>query len=335
MKVTLQHIAEVAGVSPATVDRVINSRPGVRAETRAHVLSVARELGYRLRGTAGQTARLRFLLPYGTNSFIRRLGGEIERQAADLPGMAVAVEAVEGFDPPRLAERLAALQGQAEGLGIIALDHPLVREALRGLAAAGTKIVTLVSDIQSIPRLAYVGVDNRQAGRLAGYVIGRLLGAGRRGKVALFAGSLSDRGHQEREMGFRQILYEEFPLLEIVELREILDDRAKARAEALALLERRPDLAAIYNVGAGTAGIGAALKESGRAGRIIFVGHEVTADNKALLLDGTLDAVIDQNPRHEAREALAALAAAVRGQPCTPVPPRLNVIFRENLPEDL
>ena len=41
---------------------------------------------------------------------------------------------------------------------------------------------------------------NRQAGRLAGFLLGRLLGTSAPRKVAMFAGSLSYRGHQEREM---------------------------------------------------------------------------------------------------------------------------------------
>jgi len=334
MRVTLQEVARVAGVSSATVDRVLNDRDGVRDLTRAHVLSVARRLGYLGPETASGNLRLAFLLPQGTNSFIRTLQAQLEQQSAGIEGVDTIVETIEGFDPPALAARLSRLRGQIDGLGLIALDHPVVREAVRALAQSGVKIVTLVSDIQAIPRMAYIGVDNRQAGRLAGYVMGRFLGPARKGKVALFAGSLSYRGHQEREMGFRHILHEEFPDLEIVELREMLDDREKAAAETLALLDRHPDLAAIYNVGGGTAGIGRAVRERGLSGRLVLIGHEATEDNKALLLDGTVDALIDQNPRVEARESLAALVAAVKGEVHAFVPPRLHVIFRENLPDE-
>ena len=47
----------------------------------------------------------------------------------------------------------------------------------------------------------------------------------------------------------------------------------------------------------------------------------------------TVDAVIDQNPRVEAREVISVLANAVRGRPNLAHPPRLQVIFRENLPD--
>ena len=83
---------------------------------------------------------------------------------------------------------------------MIALDHPTVREAIRALSANDIKVVTLATDVLHVPRVAYVGIDNRQAGRLAGFLLGRLLGTSAPKKVAMFAGSLSYRGHQEREM---------------------------------------------------------------------------------------------------------------------------------------
>ena len=200
------------------------------------------------------------------------------------------------------------------------------------IVEAGIRLVTMISDVPGAPRSAYVGIDNRAAGRLAGHLLGRFLRTDS-GKVALFAGSLSYRGHEEREMGFRHILAEESPNLQIVEMREMLDDREKAYAEACSLLDRHPDLAAIYNVGAGNTGIARALKERGRQHSVILLGHEVTEGTKELLLDGTLDAVIDQNPRVEAREALNILTQSVRGLPFEYHPPRLQAIFKENIPE--
>jgi LacI family transcriptional regulator len=338
---TLTDIAREAGVSAATVDRVLNNRPGVRARTREIVLEMAQRLGYIAEGPngaspralTGEIIRLDFALPAGTNSFIKMLHRHIEVQAQARPDLDVHIATIEGFNPDRLARLLQELRGQTQGVGVIALDHPTVREAIRSLSANDIKVVTIASDILHVPRVAYIGIDNRAAGRLAGYLLNRFMGPERPGKVALFAGSLSYRGHEEREMGFRHILTEESPNLEIVEMREMLDDREKAYSEASALLDRHPDLAAIYNVGAGNTGIARALKERGRAQSVVFLGHEVTDGTKDLLLDGTLDAVIDQNPRVEAREALSMLSRTIRGLPVDYHPPRLQVIFRENIPE--
>ena len=258
---------------------------------------------------------------------------QLGAQGAARPGLDLRIHLIEGFKPDTLANKLQELRGETQGVGVIALDHPVVREAIRTLAESGVKIVTLATDISHVPRIAYIGIDNRQAGRLAGYVLGRFLGRTTPRKVALLAGSLAYRGHEEREMGFRHILAEEFPRLQIVELREVRDDREKAFAEASAVLDRHEDLAAIYNIGAGNAGIGRALKQRNRHKSVVFIAHEVTEGSKALLLDGTIDALIDQNPRVEARESLNILCNSILGRPFEYHGPRLQIIFKENIPE--
>jgi LacI family transcriptional regulator len=339
---TLADVAREAGVSPATVDRVLNNRRGVKARTREIVVETARRLTYIAETAQGGEALLRpesgkirldFALPAGTNAFIRMLRAQIEAQAKSRPQLDVTVEAIEGFNPEKLARTLMDYRGRTQGVGVVALDHPAVREAIRFLSSSGVHVVTIASDILHVPRVAYIGIDNRAAGRLAGFLLRRFVGPTHLGKVALFAGSLSYRGHEEREMGFRHILADEAPNLKIVALKEMLDDAEKAYVEAAGLLDSCPDLAAIYNIGAGNTGIARALKERGREREVVFVGHEVSDGTKELLLDGTLDAVIDQNPRVEAREALNILSRAVRGLPFDFHPPRLQAVFKENIPE--
>jgi LacI family transcriptional regulator len=297
-------------------------------------LEAANRLGY-LASAPAQDRRLRldFVLPEGTNSFILNLKDELERQLSAMPDVDARVHVVEGFNPDVLATRLAELEDSSDGVGLLTFDHPAVREAMKRLADKNVKIVTLVSDIQLTPRIGYVGVDNRAAGRLAGYLIGRFLPRSINQKIALFAGSLAYRGHEEREMGFRHILAEEFPYLQIVDLREIRDDRMRAYEESKNLLARHPDLAGIYNIGGGNAGIGQALDEMGHSRNIVFVGHEVTMDTRQMLIRGTMDAVIDQNPRVEAREAINMLKSAVRGEAINYIGPRIQVVLKENIPD--
>ena len=337
MRQTIGDIARAARVSTATVDRVLNERDGVRGVTRARVLAAARAIGY-LADTAPATrpapARLDFILQSGPNTFMDLLAGHLASLGhARATEVDLRVHRVDGFSPEALATSLRELQGFSAGIGLIALDHPLVREAIRETAAAGTPVLTLVSDIAHAPRLAYVGIDNRNAGRLAGHLLGRFV-PGSAGEVALFAGSLSYRGHEEREMGFRHILADEFPRLTIVELREVRDDLERSYREARRLLADRPGLRGIYNIGAGNRGIAQALEEAGRGREVVFIGHELTEHTRRFLLSGTMDAAIDQNPRVEAREAIDRLLRAARDLPGPdPAPIRIHAIFRENLPD--
>jgi LacI family transcriptional regulator len=336
MKVTIVDIARTAGVSTATVDRVVNSRNGVKSRTRDHVLTVAQRLGYPLpvarEPTSPAPVMLDFVLPGGTNTYINDLAKMLERGAETATNIQPRVHQIEGLNPDALAEKIRSLRNETQGLGIIALDHPNVREAVRELNAANVPVLTMVSDIPNVPRIGYVGIDNRSAGRLAGHLLGRLLKS-RHQKLALFAGSLSYRGHEEREMGFRHILAEDFPHLEVVQLRESLDDFQRGYKEAKALLEVYPDISGIYNIGGGNRGIAQALEESGRAKEVVFGAHELTEHTKRFLLSGVIDFLIDQNPFQEARESIIALAKAARRQPINAfaLSIRMQIIFRENI----
>lgn len=330
----------MAEVSSATVDRVLNNRAGVGARTKATVLSVAQKLGYiaspefPLEKSASSKLKLDFVLPTANNQFMSILRNEIESQAKARENLDVHVTEAKDIDPRKLAEKIRSLEGIAEGIGIVALDHPDVREAIRLVSKAGAKIVTIASDISYVPRVDYIGIDNRAAGRLAGYLMNRFYNGAGSGKVAMFSGSLAYRGHEEREMGFRHILAEDSPRMHIVEQLEMMDDPDTAFRITMELLAKHSDLSAIYNVGAGNSGIARALKVSNLKRHVLLIGHDATEDTRELLLDGTLDAVIDQNPRVEAREALNALEGAITGKHFEKHPPRLQVIFRENIPAE-
>src|SRR5689334_22506033 len=161
MRSTLIDIAREAGVSAATVDRVLNNRPGVRPRTREIVFETARRLGYiaadRLHDANGtsELLRLDFVLPVGTNTFLRMLHEQLSAQGGLRPELDVRIHAIEGINPDRLAEKLHELDGRTRGVGVIALDHPTVREAIRALSANDVKVVTLATDVLHVPRVAY------------------------------------------------------------------------------------------------------------------------------------------------------------------------------------
>lgn len=266
-------IAREAGVSTATVDRVLNRRPGVRETTVQRVLKIAGNLDYLPEASLFESLRpkplrLSFLLPSGTNRYLRMLGDMVASSEEHLTPFNVRCKNyfIEGFNPEVLAERLLYHGRRSDGVAFMAFEHPRVREAVAILAEEGIPVVTLVSDLTHSRRVAYVGLDNRAAGRTAGLIVGRF--AGGRGAVALIAGSRSYRGHEEREVGFLSLIGEMFPAMRVVGLREGQDDAEKNRRETRQLLEQFPDLVGIYNIGGGADGVALALKDAGRDQKI-------------------------------------------------------------------
>ena len=337
MKVRLKDIAQEAGVSVATVDRVLNKRPGVHSRTASQVMRVMQRLGADGFDAAepplNRPLALDFILPVGTNTFIDMLERclvETARQWRDCI-VAARVRRVPGFDPTRLARALVETGKDTDGIAFVAIDHPAVREAVNDLERDGTPVVTLLSDLATTRRRAYVGIDNRAAGRTAGYLLGRFMGRPA-GKVAMLCGNLSYRGHEEREMGFRHILAEEFPGLEIVGLSEVQDDVEQSHSRARDLLAAHPDLVGIYNIGGGNRGVAQALSEAARSRDIVFIGHELTEHTRRFLIDGTMDAAINQDPVAEAGQAIRLLCAAAHDREESAPPVRIEVFLRENLP---
>jgi len=335
----LADVAQRAGVSTATADRVLNRRPGVRAITAQKVWQAAADLGYLPDAVdttpAREPMRLVFLLPRGSNRFLRMLGDTVGYAAEHVAPLDARcqVEYVESFNPDALAQALLKRGRRADGIAFMALEHPAVREAVDTLAARGVPTVTLISDIANCARAAYVGLDNRAAGRTAGYLIGRFIGP-RAAQVALIAGSRHYRAHEERESGFLQLYAERFQALQVVGLREGYDDEQRNYEQARQLIDQYPQLAGIYNIGGASDGVARALREAGLQHRVVFIGHGLTPDTRALLIDGTMDAVITQSPLEALMNCVRIFAnLRHRRSPMTGVEfARSQVIFRENLP---
>jgi LacI family transcriptional regulator len=337
---TLKDIARAAGVSLATVDRVLHARPGVRPDTVRRVKEAIERHGFRPHSAAAELARGRsnrfgFVMPEGSNIFMQQILSQVGDMDGWLSARRITVETIrtDVFNPETLADTLESLVGRFDGLAVVALDHPSVRTAIDELVDAGTHVVTLVSDVPSSRRHHYVGIENIAAGRTAGTLIGRLIGP-RAGKVGIVAGSQGLRDHAERIFGFNQVMSAEFPQLEVLTPVEGRDEDDLSETITKRLLNDQPDLIGLYNVGAGTPGVAKAVIDAGREASIVFVGHDLTSFTRRYLVRGIMDAVISQDPGHEARSAIRVLLSLSRQEPILAEQEkiRIDIIMRDNLP---
>ena len=340
MRPTVHDIADKAGVSLATVDRVLNDRPGVRAVTRARVEQAIAALGYVRDVAAANLAKSRvyplvFILPEGDNPFMRGLEAEVRHAGLHSPAerTRLSVATVPAFDAPALAAAIdAAIAEGVSGIAAVAVDAPEVSAAIARAHAAGIPFVTLVSDLAGSGRDHFVGVDNIAAGRTAGSLMGRFLGD-RSGPVAVLAGSMRLRDHGERLEGFLAAMAAMPHTRAILPTLEGQDDPDLSFALIAGCLTSVPDLAGIYSLGAGNRGLVAALAARDRAD-ICVIAHELTADTRAALETGLIDAVLNQDAGHEVRSAIRVLRAKADGLPVNAAQERirLDIFIRDNLP---
>jgi LacI family transcriptional regulator len=335
----MEQVAEKAGVSLATVNRVLNGRSSVKPSSVERVEAAIRALDYHpdrlaARLAKGRDYRFCFVLPEGDNSFMRNLAEQVKAHANHMRAERVTadIQYTDIFDPPTLAKALLKLKG-FDGVAVVALDHPMVREAINTLTASGTAVVTLVSDVPGSSRSHFVGIDNAAAGRTAATLLGRSLG-GRPGSVGIIAGSLALRDHAERNFGFTQVMQQEYPSLKLLPVLEGHDSDSRNEVLMAAMWETTSDLVGLYDLGAGTNGIIRALHRLNKVGYVSFVAHELNAATRQGLLDGTIDAVIAQDPGHEIRSAIRVLMSKCDQQPIIPAMERIaiDIYVRDNLP---
>lgn len=338
-RVTVHDVARAAGVSLATVDRVLNGRPGVRAATAEKVDDAIARLGFSRDLNASLMARardlsIRFFIPDSSNEFMDRLAMAVEARAAQARSdrIHMSTQRVRALDAGDLARALNALElRNCDCAVIVTGEEPEIIAAVDAATRRGIAVMTLVSDLPGSGRRHFIGIDNVAAGRTAASLLGRFLPAG--GKLAVIAGSLHLRDHIERFEGFATTLAAEFPRLVIVGPLEGHDEADATENVVSALLAAHPDLAGIYNLGAGNAGLVAALERSGRAGALRVIAHELTEPTRAGLKSGAIDVVLDQNPDGEIREAIAAARALAlpSTRPVVTDPIEIGIFLRDNL----
>ena len=341
MKPTVHDIASRAGVSLATVDRVLNRRPGVSARTREKVDQAVSELGFVRDVAAANLAKgriypLTFIIPSNDNSFMRglRLSLDEARERAGVERIAIRLIDVPAFDADALAKALRdAAAEQPAGIAFVAVDAPEVAAAASEIVSAGIPLVTLVSDLSGAERDHYAGIDNAAAGRTAASLLGRFA-AGRDGKVAVLAGSMLVRDHRERCDAFASVITQDFPGLAVLPVIEGRDDPVVVERKVSALFADRSDIVALYSLGAGNRGLVKALERQPAEWRPVVIAHELTETTRGALQAGLIDAVLNQDAGHEVRSAIRVLKAKADGLPVVAAQERIriDIFLKDNLP---
>lgn len=339
-KPTVHDIAKEAGVSLATVDRVLNARAGVRGQTVERVQAAIARIGYIRDQSAANLARQRqyrfaFVLPDGPSQFIETLRAAVTEatgaQVADRTEARIFAAPV--HDPHAVARLLESLSPQEfEGVAIMVPETPQVRDAVAHLKAAGMAVVALVSDLPNSGRDHFVGINNLAAGRTAGVLMGRFHG-GKPGKILIAAGSLLARDSIERRLGFDSVMAESFPGLKVLPSLESHDDPQRMGRIVTAALTSNPDVTGVYSLGAGNRPLLEALRAAGRRADLVVILHELTPLTRAGLESGEVDAVITQNTGHLVRSAIRVLRAKCDGGGIIESQERIriDIVIRENL----
>ena len=266
--VTMQQIADACGVSRGTVDRALHNKPGIRPEVADRVREKARDMGYisaRLMPSLLNTWKIGVVLHSAASDFVKELAHLFEQ----FPNSSL--------------------------LALMPLANSLIREKINQISEKnGIPVVTLNTDIGDANRLAYIGPDDIAAGRSAAALMGMLTGG--RGHILPILGQQS--GHyadSQRLTGFLEEMSADYPNIEILHPECCFLDGELAKRITCRAIQADPELNGIFVSSMGRRGVAKALQETGTAGKIHMIIHDITPSNLSLVRQGIVDFVIGQD----------------------------------------
>src|SRR6516162_4654228 len=294
---SIDEIAKLSCSSKATVDRVLHGRAGVHPRTRDKVNQALAQLEAEYEDMAPK--------PFGTSSASQnrqRFGFIIQAGQAFTESFLAAIEKQRNGDRHRLlqieglgaasdeavVEAIKGWTGGLDGLAIVCKNIPPIIDELKRLRQAGKHVMALVSDLESSARSAYLGIDNRAAGNVAAYLMGRHLEERSGAQVAVVVGSFSYRCHEDREIGFRSIMRQQFESVEVLEVIKGEDSDEATYDASRKLLQVKPNILGVYNVAGGNRGLAQALAELRHPYRPVYITHELNTVTEPLLRHGKL-----------------------------------------------
>lgn len=313
---TIKEIAELAGVSRGTVDRVLNNRGSVNEETAENIRRIIRQLDYKPNraGIALAAQKKKYLI--GVILFSRKnpffddvmQGFSDKAEELSLYGCQISVKRVAYHPEAQLSAIKACLKEGVQGLIITPYNDDSIREELNKLIRSGVPVITVNSDAEGVRRLAYVGSDYYNSGQAAGALM-RLVTSGPV-NLGIINGDNNILCHIQRVSGFVDKLSGD-ARFKVISQGESLDDDEKAYELVSRMLEKHPDINAFYFTAAGVYGGCRAIAKFAPGRDIKVVTFDEVPSTVEMMQKEIITATICQEPYWQGSKSLELMFACL------------------------
>ena len=287
-----------------------------------------------------KAVKIAFIPKGNENSFWQVMKAGADKAASEESGVTVA------WQPPNpendITGQINVMQTQvtsgANGIALVAVDGNALVQPTTDAVAKGIPVVTVDSGINETAgqekTACYIATDNVEGGRRAGKALAEAMGD--KGNVGLLFFKRGAVSNDQREQGFKEELAKHPGVKLVAELQA--NDAADALSKATNMLIAHPDLTGIFAANE-PMGVGAAnyLRQNKLAGKIKLVAFDASPDEVNGLNDGTINALIVQDPYQMGYLGVKAVLKAIRKQPIDKrfVDSGVSVISKanENTPE--
>ncbi|QQO09091.1 LacI family DNA-binding transcriptional regulator [Breznakiella homolactica] len=342
---TVKQIAELAGVSIGTVDRVLYRRGRVSPETTAKIEALIAEHNFTPNPIARRLKRNRAYRFYALvpqqnqdSGYWRQVREGIQGGASEITSMGVETEVLE-FDRYSPASFHSAahsiLEAKPDGVLFAPIMPSETIQFIRSLEENRIPYVFFDADIPESNPLSTIGQDSSKGGYLAGRLI-HLFAGNITGPVAVLDVHGEDYHIIRRKDGFLRYAAE----TGIKTITKEYFDSSGAQpdeGEMEEFLREHSDLKGIFVTNSSAHRIATVLKKLGKKKDVIIVGYDLIPENHALLKEGFIDAIISQRPATQGRQALLNLYRNIVLDRLVPakVDIPLDVYIKENVPSEL
>lgn len=341
MGITIKEIAAKAGVHRSTVDKVLHNRPGVSDGVREKIQKIIDESNYQInpigKALKMQERRLRIkviLLEVDARPYLQK---GMEDALKDFGSFQVDAEycTISYPDVSGQAELLGrCIEEKADGIILSPINSLEIAGRINECAGHDIPVITVNTDIKGSQRLCYIGQEAFKAGRVAGRLMGEFLNG--RGKAAVFTSDGDD--YQSfpfgtRESGFRQLMEEEYPQVEILPSIYTQESEQTIQKEMYSLCEREPELAGIFITCGGVKAVGSVLEEY-KQRHVRLVCYEDYPEILRLMEKGIVTATLDSEIVSQGRQAMEILMNYLiydKKPPRKHLYSKINILLRESL----
>lgn len=300
---TIKEIAELAGVSRGTVDRVLNKRGAVNPRTEAKILEIAKALDYKPNRAgivlAAQKKKFKFgIVMFGIgNPFFDEVISGFKEKEEELSGYncTVLIRRISAFGVEDQIDAIDSLvKEEINGLAISPQNDPSIAAKINELFDMGIPTVTFNTDISGTKRIAYVGSNYYQCGQTAAGLL-HLMTSGEV-NIGVISGYSQILCHTERIAGFKSCL-EQYSNLHIVDFFENSDDDFISYEKTTKMLEQHPEINALFFAAGGTYGGCKAVIAAKRDSNMKIVTFDSISTTAEMIKKGVISATICQQPR--------------------------------------
>ena len=313
---TIKQIAELAGVSRGTVDRVLNNRPGVHPETAEEIRRIAAELEY-APNLAGQllagrkkTRRLAFLyFDAPQYYFFQDVYLAARRKAEELNSFGIVVNfyPLRDYSAAGFQQVFDQVEADApDGVATTAMNFSLFNAFHARLTERGVPFVLYNTEDCPGKRLCYVGCDYVRAGRVAAGLTALCLGG--EGQVAILTHEDSNnQSYRDRMFGFTTELKARYPKVTLLQGGEPTIFRHNEYAQVHALVRAHPELGGLYIVNLGDYSVCQEAHDAAEGRRLNIITNDLVPIQRKLLRQGAIAATLGQQPEVQGAQSLAIL----------------------------